>query len=215
MATFAATAAPAGFRNDRFLQGMTAWYGLFWTLTAISPIDRYDWFLENFLVFLFLGALVKTHRIFPFSRFSYALITTYLTLHAVGAHYTYAQVPLGFWLKNAFGFSRNHYDRIVHFSFGLMLAYPAREVAVRAMKMRGIWSYYFPLEFILAASALYEILEWQLAQVVTPGLGDSWLGTQGDIWDSQKDMSMAFMGALMCMGLTLALRKLHRKQSFY
>jgi putative membrane protein len=208
------TTATAEIRADigsnRFQQGLALWYLVFWVLTGISPVYRRDWMLENFVVVMFIGLLIATYRRFPLSDLSYALITLFMTLHAVGAHYSYAQVPLGAWVKEAFHQSRNHYDRLVHFSFGLMLAYPAREVLVRVVHAKGFWAYYLPIDVILALSALYEIMESWLAKIISPGLGDAWLGTQGDIWDSQNDMTAALCGAIVCMLITLIVTRFRR-----
>src|ERR1700724_1610476 len=100
----------ADIRGNRLQQVLALWYLFFWLLTGISPVDRRDWLLENFLVVVFSGLLVATYRRFPLSDVSYVLITIFLTLHSIGAHYTYAQVPLGAWVKEAFHQGRNHYD---------------------------------------------------------------------------------------------------------
>lgn len=196
------------FRDHRPLQSLVGTYALVWIITAIRPLDRHDWFLENLLVVALLAVLIGTYRAFPLSDLSYLLITAFMTLHAVGAHYTYSEVPLGFWMQNAFGFSRNHFDRIVHFSFGLLMAYPIREVFLRVANARGFWAYYLPLDVTLAFSALYEIMEMVIATMVAPGTGDAWLGTQGDVWDAQNDMGLAALGALLCMCVTALVRKL-------
>ena len=195
-------------RDHRLLQVLLAWYAVVWLWAAIAPLDRKDWFLENLLVVAMVAILIGTYRWFPLSDLSYLLITAFMTLHAVGSHYTYANVPLGFWIQNAFGLSRNHFDRIVHFSFGLLMAYPIREVFLRVANARGFWAYYLPLDVTLAFSALYEIMEMVVATMVAPGTGDAWLGTQGDVWDPQKDMGLAALGALLCMVLTALIRKL-------
>jgi putative membrane protein len=200
------------FRDHRLLQALLGTYALVWIVSAIRPLDRYDWFLENLLVVALLAVLMGTYRAFPLSDLSYLLITAFMILHAVGAHYTYSHVPLGFWIQNAFGFSRNHFDRIVHFSFGLLMAYPIREVFLRVANARGFWAYYLPLDVTLAFSALYEIMEMVIATMVAPGTGDAWLGTQGDIWDAQKDMGLAALGALLCMCVTALIRKLRAPQ---
>jgi len=179
-----------------------------WIVTAIRPLDRHDWFLENLLVFAVMAILIGTYRAFPLSDLSYLLITVFLTLHAIGAHYTYSEVPFGFWMQRTFGFTRNPFDRVVHFSFGLLLAYPIREVFLRVANARGFWAYYLPLDVTLAFSALYEIMEMVVATMVAPGTGDAWLGTQGDVWDPQKDMGLAALGALLCMCLTALIRRL-------
>lgn len=201
-----------GFSRNRLVQGLAAWYALVWVVTAIAPLDRHDWFLENLLVFGVVLVLVGTYRIFPLSDLSYVLIAAFMTLHAVGAHYTYAEVPLGFWLRDTFGFARNPFDRVVHFSFGLLMAYPIREVFLRVANARGFWAYYLPLDVTLAFSALYEIMEMVIATLVAPGTGDAWLGTQGDVWDAQKDMGLAALGAVICMVVTAALRTLRARR---
>lgn len=208
MLSTSTTHKTVGFARNRVLQILALWYGAVWIVTSIAPRDRHDWFLENLLVFAVVAVLIGTYRAFPLSDLSYLLITAFLTLHAVGAHYTYAQVPLGFWVQKALGLSRNHFDRIVHFSFGLLMAYPIREVFLRVANARGFWAYYLPLDVTLAFSALYEIMEMVVATMVAPGTGDAWLGTQGDVWDPQKDMGLAALGALLCMCVTALIRKL-------
>jgi putative membrane protein len=197
-----------GFSKNRLLLVLAAWYAAVWVITAVAPLDRHDWFLENLLVIAALAILIGTYRLFPLSDLSYVLITAFMTLHAIGAHYTYSEVPFGFWLRDTLGFARNPFDRIVHFSFGLLMAYPIREVFLRVANARGFWAYYLPLDVTLAFSALYEIMEMVVATMVAPGTGDAWLGTQGDIWDPQKDMGLAALGALLCMVLTALIRKL-------
>lgn len=196
------------FARNRLLQVLALWYAVVWIVTSLRPLDRHDWLLENLLVFGLVIVLIGTYRAFPLSDLSYLLITAFMTLHAVGAHYTYAQVPLGFWMQHALGLARNHFDRIVHFSFGLLLAYPIREVFLRVANARGFWAYYLPLDVTLAFSALYEIMEMVIATLVAPGTGDAWLGTQGDVWDPQKDMGLAALGALICMCITALMRRL-------
>lgn len=201
----------ADFARNRLLQGLVAWYAVVWVVTAVRPLDRHDWLLENILVVLLVALLLATYRIFPLSDLSYVLIAAFMTLHAIGAHYTYSEVPLGFWMRDTFGFSRNHFDRLVHCSFGLLMAYPVREVFLRVANARGFWAYYLPLDVALAFSALYEIMEMVVAQVVAPETGDAWLGTQGDVFDAQKDMLIAFLGAVVCMTVTAVVRTLRTR----
>lgn len=207
MLSTATTHIKPGFGRNRLLQALVAWYAVIWVITAINPVFPDDWLLENILALIAVAGLVATYRKFPLSDLSYLLITAFMTLHAVGAHYTYAEVPLGEWMQSAFGFARNHYDRLVHFSFGLLLAYPVREVFLRVASTRGIWAYYLPLDVTLAFSALYEIVEWLVAATVAPEAGDAYLGTQGDIWDAQQDMLAAGIGALLCMIITAVVRR--------
>jgi putative membrane protein len=208
MLSTSTTHKTVGFSKNRLLQALVVWYTVVWVITAIRPLDRHDWFLENLLVAAALAILIGTYRVFALSDLSYLLITAFLTLHAIGAHYTYSEVPFGFWIQHTFGFVRNPFDRVVHFSFGLLMAYPIREVFLRVANTRGIWAYYLPLDVTLAFSALYEIMEMVVATMVAPGTGDAWLGTQGDVWDAQKDMGVAALGALLCMCLTALIRKL-------
>jgi putative membrane protein len=146
--------------------------------------------------------LVVTYRYFAFSNLSYGLFTVFLSLHLVGAHYTYAETPFGFWVQDLLDLQRNHYDRIVHFSFGLLIAYPFRELLLRAARARESWSYLLAVAVVLAFSNFYEILEAIVAKVVSPDLGAAYLGTQGDEWDAQKDAFVAFIGAVLAMTIT-------------
>lgn len=196
------------FPENPLLKLLAALYAAVWFVTAIRPVYPADWLIENILVAVAVPALVATHRRFPLSDLSYLLITLFLMLHAVGAHYTYAEVPLGFWIRDVFGLARNHFDRIVHASFGLLIAYPVREIFLRLVSARGFWAYYFPLDVTLAFSGLYEILEMLVARVVSPEAGDAYLGTQGDPFDAVMDMTCALAGAVVCMLLTMLLKKL-------
>jgi putative membrane protein len=176
-------------------------YVLFWSVMAISPVDRGDWFLENLLAVSTVVLLLATYRLFQFSTVSYVLITAFLTLHGIGAHYTYAEVPFGFWLQHALELSRNPFDRLVHFGYGFFLVYPLRELFIRLAGLQGFWSYYLPVSGILAQSGLFELTEAVVAQTVSPELGTAYLGTQGDEWDAQKDMMAALTGAVMMASL--------------
>ena len=184
------------------LRGMVTWLLLLWIITAIQPLDRRDWFLENLLVFVYSALLIGSYRRFRFSNLSYALFTLFLSLHLVGAHYTYAEVPFGFWLQDLLGLARNHYDRIVHFSFGLLIAYPFYEVLLRRSGTYRGWRCFLSASTILAFSAFFEILEAIIAKIVNPDLGAAYLGTQGDEWDAQKDCLLAFGGTIVAMLIT-------------
>lgn len=201
------------FRDNRFLQALLLWLGLLWLITAIEPFDRRDWLLENLLVFVYGALLVATWRRFAFSNLSYGLFGVFMTLHLVGAHYTYAEVPFGFWVQDALGLSRNHYDRLVHFAFGLLLAWPFREVLVRAAGVRESWSWLLVLVTVLGFSGFYEALEAIVAVVVSPELGAAYLGTQGDEWDAQKDTALAFAGAVLAMLIAWQVQRRRRGQA--
>lgn len=175
-------------------------YLVVWVWAAVNPVFREDWLLENYLVFLVVPLLVWSYYRFRLSDTSYTLIFLFMTLHTIGSHYTYAHVPFGFWLQETFGLARNHYDRIVHFSFGLLIAYPIKETFIRLTEGKhGVWSSVFPVEITLSFSALFEIIEMLAALVSDPAVGTAFLGTQGDVWDAQKDMALATIGASITM----------------
>jgi putative membrane protein len=173
---------------------------------AIKPIDMKDWALENALTALFLAFLIITYKRLPLSNISYTCILLFLALHTIGSHYTYSKVPYNEWTKWAFGKSlndmlglgRNHFDRLVHFCFGFLLAYPVREVFLRVAGAKGFWGYYLPLDLTISLSAVYELIEWAAA-IALSDLGQAYVGAQGDPWDAQKDMALASVGALISM----------------
>ncbi len=181
-----------------------------WILLALTPHDRHDWALENALVVVIVIYLISTAGRLPMSRISYTLIFVFLCLHEVGAHYTYAEVPYDVWFETVFGrtfnslmgWERNHFDRLVHFSYGLLLAYPIREVFHRVAQVRGFWGYFLPLDVTMSTSMLFELFEWAAAEIFGGDLGIAYLGTQGDVWDAHKDMGLATLGAVIAMAVT-------------
>jgi putative membrane protein len=179
------------------------WYVLLSLWTAYAPADRQFWLLSSILPGLFVLALVGTHRYLPLSPASYVLITLFLTLHMIGVRYTYAGVPAGVWLEQAVSLGRNEYDRVVHFCFGFLLTYPIEELFRLTVQLRGWLLYYLPVMTVLGLSGLWEIIESWVARLVHPELGITYLGSQGDVWDAQKDMAAAMYGALLCTALLL------------
>jgi putative membrane protein len=157
--------------------------------------------------------------VLPLSRISYTLVFLFLCLHAVGAHYTYSLVPYDAWFEalagrtfsSVLGWERNHFDRVVHLLYGLLLAYPAREVLLRVAEVRGFWGYYLPLDIVMATSLLYELIEWAAAVAFGGELGVAYLGTQGDPWDAQKDMALAALGAVLAMLLIAAINARYQR----
>lgn len=193
-------------RNKLFLTGLLVWYVAISIWTAASPADPQFWILSSILPTLFVALLVATHRLFPLSHASYAFITAFLTLHMIGVHYTYAGVPAGAWLQQTLDLNRNHFDRIVHFSFGVLLTYPMEELFRRGGGVRGWLVYYLPVMTVLGLSGLWEIVEALVASAVHPELGITYLGSQGDIWDAQKDMAAALYGAVLCVAVLAVIR---------
>jgi putative membrane protein len=200
-----------GSRPPLFLAVLLSCYLLFSAYMAISPADRSTWTVVNILPALLVGTLIATHRKLPLSRLSYIMITAFLTLHTIGAHYTYAKVPLGFWLDGALHLHRNHFDRIVHFSFGFLMTYPLRELFMELFRVRGMLLHYLAIITPLGLSGLWEILESWFARAVRPELGQAALGSQGDIWDAQKDMAAAFYGSLVCLAIIIVTEVCRRR----
>jgi putative membrane protein len=198
------SSAPKGYRYPLSLLGL---FAVWWAAWAIQPVDRHDWILENVLTVLFVAGLIWTARRFRLSNVSYTLIFLFVCLHTVGSHYTYALVPYDSWARQVFarsvsdvtGWRRNHFDRLVHFCFGFLLAYPVREIFCRVAGARGFWGYYLPLDLTMSFSMLYELVEWGTAEAFGGELGQAYLGTQGDVWDAHKDMALASLGALISM----------------
>lgn len=165
-------------------------------LSGIGVHDRFTWFLEIAPALIALPILVLTYKRFPLTPLSYRLILLHACILMLGGHYTYAEVPLGYWMKDAFGFARNHYDRIGHFAQGFVPAILAREILLRKTPLKsGGWLFFLVTCVCMAVSAFYEFIEWWTA-IATGAASDAFLGTQGDPWDTQWDMFFAFVGSL-------------------
>lgn len=202
-------------RASKFPLILFVYYVIIWIILSINVTHFEDWKLENYLTIPFLVLLFVFYRWFRLSNISYGLIFVYMILHIIGTHYTYSEVPFGYWMSSLFDVSRNHYDRIVHFSFGFLLAYPLREVFFRIGKSRGFFGLYVPVEFVLAFSAIYELLEWLIAVLFGGDLGVAYLGTQGDVWDAQKDMALAGLGSLITMLVVAFVNLSYRGKEFW
>lgn len=170
---------------------------VFLALSAIGAHDLFTWILEVAPIFIGVPILVATYPRFPLTPLAYRLIFVHALILMVGGHYTYARVPLGFWMKDLFGFARNHYDRIGHFAQGFVPAILVREVLLGKTLLRsGGWLFFLTTCVCLAVSACYEFFEWGMA-VATGSKADGFLGTQGDPWDTQWDMLWALIGAVI------------------
>jgi putative membrane protein len=169
--------------------------------SGIHPADRFTWLMEVFPVLIAVPLLVGTYRRFRFTPLVYTLIAVHAGILMVGGKYTYARVPLGFWMERTFGFARNHYDRIGHFAQGFVPALIGREILIRSSPLKGTrWLPFVVLAFCMAISAFYEFIEWWTA-LATGSAADAFLGTQGDPWDTQWDMFFAFVGAIAALAL--------------
>jgi putative membrane protein len=192
-------------------QALLAWYAALFVALAVAPFDVRIWWGSNMLPLAFVAVLVLTHRAFQFSNTAYILITAWLTLHTVAVHYTYPKVPLGFWLDAWFDFQRNHFDRIVHFSFGFFMTLPLIEVFRRRCNVRGWLLPYLVVMTVLGFSAFWEIVEAWIGQIAHPDIEKAMVGHQGDVWDPQRDMASAFYGSLAYIGYLALTRTLHRE----
>ena len=166
-------------------------------LSAINPYDGLTWWLETFPVLLGLPLVLLTAKKFPLTPLSYRLLFIHGLILIVGAHYTYARVPVGFWAQDLFDLSRNHYDRLGHLAQGFIPAILAREILIRRSALQaGKWLFFLVLCVCLAISAFYELIEWWVAIAAQQGAVE-FLGTQGDVWDTQSDMMMALIGSVL------------------
>ncbi len=198
------------FKKNIWLFAFIAVFAFIWSNSLIGTTDMANWLLENSLSFIFVAFIIISYKKHQFSDLSYLLICIYLCLHVYGSKYTYAENPFGYWLQDVFHMSRNHYDRIVHFCFGFLLAYPLREMFLKWLKYPRWVAWILPIEITLSISAFYELIEWAVADVFFKERGDAYLGTQGDIWDAQKDIFVAFCGAIIATTIVSLVKKIFK-----
>lgn len=178
-------------------------------VSAMGPYDRTTWWLEVAPVFIAAPLLIATAKNFPLTPLVYRLIALHALILILGGHYTYARVPLGFWLQDWFDLARNHYDRVGHFVQGFVPAMVAREVLLRRSPLvRGKWLVFIVCCIVLSISAVYEFIEWWSAVIGGSAAAD-FLGTQGDVWDTQWDMFMALIGSVIAQ---ILLSRVHDRQ---
>lgn len=211
--TTASTALRKDFARHYLLQAYLVVFLVCWVVTFINTTDRANWFTENALTVIFVSLVILTYRKFTFSDLSYTLFFCYILLHIYGAEYTYAENPFGYWLKDFFHLERNPYDRIVHCSFGLLITYPMRDYFTNHFKWPTWVCWSLPVEITLSFSGAYELIEWLVADIFFPSEGIAYLGTQGDIWDAQKDMGIALIGAVAAMLIFSILKRLLKLSS--
>jgi putative membrane protein len=198
------------FKQNWFLQLLIVIFTLFWIIMAISPTDRTQWYIENILSIATVLVLIFTYRKFRFTNLSYLLMFLLLCFHTFAAHYTYQNTPFDVWLKATFHTERSYFDRVVHCIFGLCFAYPFREVMTRLVKLRGLWSYVIPVAFILSSSAIFEIIEMGAAYIAGQ-VGQEYVGLQGDVFDSHKDMLLGWMGSMISMLVLFLFQKVRSR----
>lgn len=199
--------------SDRYPLALLVGFLAIFAALGVAPSYRQDWLLENLLVLVAVPGLVLTFRRLRFSNFAYTCLFVFFVLHEIGAHYTYSEVPWRDWLAALTGTEvtaagRNHYDRFVHFAYGLLLMPAAVELIEARMSPRGLWRWLMPLFFVMSHSVIYEMIEWLAAVLFGGDLGVAYLGTQGDEWDAQKDMALATAGAVTALVLLEILARL-------
>lgn len=187
--------------SDRYPAALLGLFVSIFVALSIAPWYRQDWLLENLLVFIAVPLLVANYRRLRFSNFAYTCLFVFFVLHEIGAHYTYSEVPWREWLAAVAGgdgaiVGRNHYDRFVHFAYGLLLMPAVWELFEQRAAPRGLWRWLMPLLFLMGHSVIYEMVEWLASLRFGGDLGVAYLGTQGDEWDAQKDMALATLGAV-------------------
>lgn len=192
--------------NDRYPLVLLLVYAAAWLGLAIAPSYRQVWLLESLLSFAAVPLFVWTHRRLRLTDLACTLLFAFFLLHAVGAHYSYSEVPYDRWVEALTGHSvdlhglrRNHYDRLVHLAYGLLVTPAAVEVLDARTPQRGVWRWIVPFALMLACSAGYEMLEWIAAEVFGGDLGQAYVGAQSDGWDAQKDMALAGLGAALTL----------------
>jgi putative membrane protein len=201
-------------RADRYPLALLGMFTVLWALLAVAPWYRQDWLLENVLVLIVVPVLALTARKLRFSNLAYTCVFVFLVLHEIGAHYTYSEVPWREGLQalglDATRFAgRNHFDRLVHFCYGLLMLPASWELFQQRAPPRGMWRFILPVTFIMGHSVLYELIEWAAAVAFGGDLGEAYLGTQGDTWDAQKDMALASLGAVLGAAWMLARERRH------
>ena len=179
-------------RYSAFARALGIALFVIWAVLAVAPSYRSDWLLENLLVFVTVPALVWSGPRLGFGNATWACLFVFFVLHLVGAHYTYAEMPL---FAQADG--RNHYDRVVHFAYGLLMARPTLDLFAARVRTQGVWHWLLPVFFLSAHGAVYEVVEWWAAVLFGGDLGVAFLGTQGDDWDAQWDMALLSLGAVL------------------
>ena len=209
MSGFSESTSVARGRRAGYERVLLAAVALVFIWSGISPADRFTWVLEVFPVMIGVPVLIAVHPRFRLTPLVYTLLAVHAVILMIGGKYTYAEVPLGFWMRDTFGLARNDYDRIGHFAQGFVPAMLAREILTRRSPLRGSrWLPFLVVSVCLAFSALYELIEFWTA-LATGGAADAFLGTQGDPWDTQWDMMLALIGAIVAL---LLLSRVHDRQ---
>ncbi len=209
--TTATSATRISFTTNKFAWTLALPLIAYWIYGWFYCLDRQDWILENMLVVICLTFFAIVNRKLKLSDASLLCIFTFVMLHLYGAFYAYTNNALGEWLQNKYNLWRNPYDRIVHFSFGFLMAYPFREILITKFKVKPLASWLYPIEIAFSLGTIFEMIEWGVAATTNSVTGDTYVATQGDVWDAHKDIALAALGAALCMLIVFVFKKITRK----
>lgn len=188
-----------GYFRSRYHMWLVILYSVWWAVMAYKPVFFSDWLIENILVAVAVLLFWWAYPRLRLSNVSLTLIFIFMCLHTLGSHYTYAEVPVGYWIQDLLNLDRNHYDRVIHFTYGLFLFWPFLEISRTVIAPKGKWNGFISLLFIAGSSAVYETMEWVTAEIVSPEAAMAFLGVQGDVFDAQKDHTMALVGGMVSL----------------
>ncbi len=197
-------------RTNKFFQLLACLFFFYWIYGWFNCIDRKDWIIENLLVVILLSLLILTRKWHQLSDISYLCIFLFVLLHLYGAFYAYTQNTFGSWLQSSFNLWRNPYDRIVHFSFGLFMAYPFMEILINKYRVSSKASWLLPIEIAFSLGTIFEMIEWGVSEITTKETGETYVATQGDVWDAHKDIVLAALGAAVTMMICYLVK--HKKK---
>jgi putative membrane protein len=192
---------------NRFVQALVLLFLGYWIYGWFNNHNMENWIIENLLVMILLPVLFLSRKWHRFSDMSYLLLFLFVMLHCFGAFYAYTSNAFGEWLKETYHLRRNPYDRIVHFGFGLLIAYPAREVLLNSFKVSKRASWLLPIEIAFSLGTVFELIEWGVAEFTSSETGETYVATQGDVWDAHKDIALAALGAAIAMLITYVCKR--------
>jgi len=187
------------FKKENYPKVLLFLFVILWIVIAIAPKYRGVWIAENILPVLFIIFLILTYNKFRFSNFNYSMLFLFLVLHTIGSYYSYAEMPLFNLIKELFNLSRNHYDRVIHFLFGLIFFFPVYGFIHKKLKIKLSWAFLLAFFVIVALKGIFEVIEWLLVLVTRENVTivTNYLGMQGDPWDTQKDMLVGMIGSVL------------------
>lgn len=209
--TTASSLSRVAYLQNKFVVLLSFLFSIYWVYGWCYNHNMENWIIENLLVIILLPVLVSTRKWHEFSDLSYFCIFLFIMLHCYGAFYAYTENALGEWLQNRYQLVRNPYDRIVHFSFGLMMAYPFRELLINKFNVSKRAAWLLPIEIAFSLGTVFEMIEWGVAEFTTPLTGETYVATQGDVWDAHKDIALAALGAAIMMLIVYT----NKKFAFY